>query len=207
MRWTLGALAVAAFSLVFVFSRWVHAGILAYHAVCLGGILLHWKRVRPLFARPPGVGAWTLWTTVVILAGLFAPLLFWDPRTVRDEAAVALFPWQDRTLTFFLFAAYTLLVHASLEEVFWRGAFTDLGRARPAAVLAGNAIGFYLVHVVALAFALGAVGWLLALPTAGAGLAWGYVTLRTRSLWPALVSHWAADLAILWGMWHFFLRP
>jgi membrane protease YdiL (CAAX protease family) len=46
----------------------------------------------------------------------------------------------------------------------------------------------------------------MALPTAAAGAIWAWVTIRSRSLWPALVSHWGADALILAGMWFFFFR-
>ena len=206
MRWTWGAAAVLAMGVIYVASRWVHAGIVAYHLVCLAAIVRHRKSIRPLFAWDRRIAAWTVWTTVVIVGGLFLPRLFWDPATVREKAQAALFPVEGRGTFFVLFAAYTLGAHFWLEEVFWRGAFTDVVNVGlPAAVL-GNAAGFYLVHVVALSWALGWIGVALALPTALAGAAWGYVTHRTRSIWPALVSHFAADDAILGGMWFYFVR-
>jgi membrane protease YdiL (CAAX protease family) len=69
-----------------------------------------------------------------------------------------------------------------------------------------NGVRFYLLHAAARGDTLGRVGWLLALPAGVAGAAWSWVTRRTRTLWPALVSHAAVDLAILWGIWFFFVR-
>lgn len=100
-------------------------------------------------------------------------------------------------------AAYTMLVHAPLEELFWRGVFTDVDVPRGA--LLANALTFYAVHVIALTNAVGAWDWIAALPTAVAGLGWAWVTLRTRSIWPALASHGAADAAILAGMAYYYL--
>jgi membrane protease YdiL (CAAX protease family) len=100
-------------------------------------------------------------------------------------------------------AAYTMLVHAPLEELFWRGVFTDVDRPRGA--LLANALTFYAVHVIVLTNAVGAWGWIAALPTALAGLAWAWVTLRSRSIWPSLVSHGAVDAAILAGMACYYL--
>jgi len=77
---------------------------------------------------------------------------------------------------------------------------------RGVAAVLGNAAGFYLVPVVALSWALGWIGAALALPTLAAGAVWGFVTHRTRSIWPALASHFAADVVILGGMWLYFVR-
>jgi membrane protease YdiL (CAAX protease family) len=205
MRWTWGAAAIVAIGLVFVATSWVHAGILAYHAVCLAAIVRYRKSIRPLFVWDRRILAWTFGTTVVIAGGLLLPLLVWDPETVRDRSLAVLFPTEGRGRFFLLFAAYTLLAHFWLEEIFWRGAFTDVTAGVQTVVLA-NAAGFYLVHVVALTWALGPVGLALALPTAAAGAIWGFVTHRTRSIWPALVSHFAADVVILGGMWIYLLR-
>jgi hypothetical protein len=35
---------------------------------------------------------------------------------------------------------------------------------------------------------------------------WAFVTIRSRSLWPGLVSHWGADGVILVLMWFYFIR-
>ncbi|HEX7900358.1 MAG TPA: CPBP family intramembrane glutamic endopeptidase [Planctomycetota bacterium] len=199
MRWPLGLLALAALSLVFLGGAWGNLGLLAYHGVCATSLFRHRRSLRPLFAWRDGLGAWTLGTTLAFLAGLGLLLLLWDPARARG---VLSFP---SARAFALTAAYTMLLHASLEEIFWRGAFTDVENARPAAALLGNALTFYLVHVIALTNAVGGWGWVAALPTAAAGLAWGWVTLRTRSLWPALVSHWAADAAILAAMAYYYL--
>jgi membrane protease YdiL (CAAX protease family) len=207
MRWAWGAAAVLAMGLVYVASSWVHAGILAYHAVCLAAIIRHRKSIRPLLVWDRRIAVWTFWTTVVIVGGLLLPRLFWDPSSLRERAQAALLPREGREAFFAGFAAYTLLAHFWLEEIFWRGAFTDVPRVGLRTAVLGNAAGFYLVHAVALTWALGAVGVLLALPTAAAGAVWGCVTHRTKSIWPALASHFAADVAILAGMWIYFVKP
>jgi membrane protease YdiL (CAAX protease family) len=107
---------------------------------------------------------------------------------------------------FWGFAAYSLLIHSPLEEVFWRAVVTDPGRPDRGAIIAGNALGFGLLHALPLGMILGGSGVLMALPTAAAGAIWAFVTIRSRSLWPALVSHWGADAVILAGMWFFFIR-
>jgi membrane protease YdiL (CAAX protease family) len=142
----------------------------------------------------------------VLFAGvLLLPLLFWDPRSIRSTAAAALFPWKRADLGFAFFAAYTMLIHCPLEEIFWRGAVTK-PEASTSLAIAGNAVFFYLVHVGALAYTLGAPGGLLAVPAGLAGGAWAFMTRRSRSIWPALISHWAVDAVILGGMWAYFIR-
>ncbi len=205
MRWGWGAAAILALGVIYVSSGWVHAGIVAYHLVCLAGIVRHRTSIRPLLGGAVRTLGWTFATTLLIVGGLLAPLLFWDPSSIREEAARTLFPAEGRERFFAVFAAYTLLAHAWIEEVFWRGVFTRPD-ARPGAAALGNAGAFYLVHAVALGWALGWTGVVLALPTAGAGAAWGWVTRRTGSLWPAVVSHYAADVAILAGMWIYLVR-
>lgn len=206
MRWGWGAAAILAIGIVYVASSWVHAGILAYHAVCLAAIVRHRKSIRPLFVWDRRIAVWTLWTTLLIVGGLLLPRLFWDPACIRAKAQAALLPPQGREAFFALFAAYTVGAHFWIEEVFWRGAFMDVARVGLRTAVVGNAAGFYLVHVVALSWALGWIGVALALPTAAAGAVWTYVTVRTRSIWPALVSHFAADVVILGGMWLYFVR-
>lgn len=206
MNWILAAVAPAALAGVLWGTGRAHPAILAYHVVCAAGIVRARRRIGPLFSWNASTAAWTAGTTAIFLAGLFLPLLFWDPAAVRAPAMAALFPWKRVDLAFVLFSAYTMVVHCPLEEVFWRGAATDAGRVRLPVAVAANAGFFYLVHVGAMAYTLGALGWLLAIPTGLAGGAWAYVTLRSRSIWPALISHWAVDAAILWGMWFFFVR-
>jgi membrane protease YdiL (CAAX protease family) len=107
---------------------------------------------------------------------------------------------------FWGFVAYSLIVHSPLEEIFWRAVVTDPGHPGRGMLVAGNALGFGLLHAIPMGMILGWPGVLMALPTAAAGAIWAWVTIRTRSLWPALVSHWGADALILAGMWFFFIR-
>jgi len=161
-------------------------------------------RIRSLLIWDRSIGRWTVGTTILIAAFLALGPLVVDPAPYRDLFMRSLFPGGRSPLLFTGFAVYTLLVHAPLEEIFWRGAVTDPNRAGPA--LAGNAVFFGLLHAVPLGILLGPSGLLFALPTAAAGAVWAWVTIRSRSLWPALVSHWGADALILFGMWFFFVR-
>jgi membrane protease YdiL (CAAX protease family) len=65
---------------------------------------------------------------------------------------------------------------------------------------------FYWLHAGPLAAILGTRGLWLALPTAAGGALWAWATLKTKSLWPAIVSHWAVEVAILSGV-YLYLRP
>lgn len=53
---------------------------------------------------------------------------------------------------------------------------------------------------------IGPEAFLLAIPAGAAGAGWAFVAMRTRSLWPGLVSHWGADAVILGMMWFYFIR-
>jgi hypothetical protein len=73
-------------------------------------------------------------------------------------------------------------------------------------LFAGNGAFFWLFHAVPMAMVLGPLGLLAAIPAGAAGAVSAFVAIRSRSLWPGLVSHWGADGLILAGMWFFFIR-
>jgi len=176
--------------------------ILAYHALCAVAVYRHRDRVETLLRRGEGQVRWTLLTTLLVLVSLaLAPLLH-DPAPYRELFQLTVLPWGSTGSGFALFAVYTLVVHAPFEEIFWRGVVLD--PARPS--VAGNAAFFYLLHALPMVIVLGAKGLLFALPAGAAGAIWAFVTIRTRSLWPGLVSHWGADAMILVGMWFYFIR-
>lgn len=89
------------------------------------------------------------------------------------------------------------VVTASLEEVFWRGAWTPMvaarlqglgsGWSRDARVVLASTVGYALFHVATLKLALVAAAAL-------GGLFWGLLYVRTRSVGPPLVAHvtWTA---------------
>ena len=127
---------------------------------------------------------------------MLSPLLFWDPTDAVRPVREALFPFENPKVAFAIFAAYSLLIHAWLEEAFWRGVvLAKFGRGTVAVVANGGF--FYLMHGLPLQLMLGPSGWLLALPTGAAGAAWAWVTIRSDSLWPAIVSHVAVAAALL----------
>jgi membrane protease YdiL (CAAX protease family) len=94
--------------------------------------------------------------------------------------------------------AVLVLVMSACEEIVWRGrplgpadATRSQGLAWPmVARVAGVAILYGSAHVASTSLLL--VGL-----AAGCGFVWGLVRVGGRSLWPAIVTHAAWDLAIL----------
>jgi membrane protease YdiL (CAAX protease family) len=115
-------------------------------------------------------------------------------------------PWGGPGAFFALFAVYTMVVHAPLEEIFWRAVAMDPDTPAPGTAVLGNALTFDLLHAVPMSMVLGPLGLLAAVPAGAAGAMWAFVTIRSRSLSPGLVSHWGADGLILAGMWFYFIR-
>lgn len=206
MNWTLAAAAPALVGLVFLATGRIHPAILAYHVWCAVLIVRFRSRIRPLLRWERSTLPWILGTTTLVAAFLSAAPLVQDPSPYRNLYRMTLFPSGEPGFLFPLFSAYTLLIHAPVEEVYWRAVVTDPHHGKSTTVLIGNALFFGLLHAVPLTMILGPLGILLSLPTASAGAVWAFVTIRTRSLWPALVSHWGADALILAGMWFFFIR-
>jgi membrane protease YdiL (CAAX protease family) len=206
MNWLLAAAAPALVAAVYLLAGRIHPAIVAYHALCAVAVFRHRSRVRSLLSGGRSVPAWSLGTTAAIAAVLLAAPLVQDPAPYRALFRQTLLPWGRPELTFAIFAAYTMLVHAPLEEIFWRAVVMDPERGPAGTAAAGNAAFFYLLHAAPMALILGAPGALMAVPTAAAGALWAFVTIRSRSLWPGLVSHWGADALILGQMWFYFIR-
>lgn len=203
MNWILAAAAPALLGIVFLAARWIHPAILAYHLLCAAAIWRQRARVRSLLRPAAG---WTAGTTLVILGVLALAPLIQDPAPYRSLFVRTMLPGERPGLLFALFAAYSMIVHVPLEEIFWRGVVMDPERSPARVAISGSALFFYLLHALPMTILLGARGLLLAAPAFAAGAAWAFVAIRSRSLWPGLVSHWGADAAILGGMWFFFIR-
>ena len=180
--------------------------ILAYHGLCAAAIFRERARLRQLFRWNPATLLWAIGMTGVIAAVLLAAPLVQDPSPYRDLFRNILFPRGDPRVLFVWFAAYTMIVHVPLEEIFWRGVVMDPDRSPLRTAIPGTALFFYLLHAVPMAMILGPRGLFLAAPPLLAGAAWAFVAIRSRSLWPGLVSHWGADAIILGGMWFYFIR-
>jgi membrane protease YdiL (CAAX protease family) len=206
MNWALAAAPPALVGLVFGATGYLHPAIVAYHVLCAVAVWRRRERVRTLLRGGSSTLAWTAGTTLAIAAGLGVAPLLHDPLPYRELFRKTLFPWGDPATLFAVFAAYTLVVHAPLEEIFWRAAVMDPAPASACNTVAGNAFFFYLFHAVPMAMLIWPLGLLMALPAGAAGGVWAFVTIRSRSLWPGLVSHWGADGLILGGMWFYFIR-
>ena len=186
MIWILVSALPAATALVLHFFD-VLAAVGFYHAVCLAGLLLGW---RGNLRRPPGTWRWTSISCALILGGLAVGWFLPRPGDVGALLREKLFAGSETR--FWIFAAYSMVVHCPLEELFWRGVVDPRSRA-------ANAAGFYLMHAVPLAVFLGSPwqGAMLALPAGAAGIWWSWLARRSGTLWPSLLSHAAADAAIL----------
>ena len=206
MNWALAAAPAAIVGLVFWATGFVHPAILAYHLLCGIAIWLRRERVRAFLRADGSTWAWVAGTTLIVALCLAAAPFLHPPAPYRDLFRRTLLPWGDPRALFALFAVYTMVVHAPLEEIFWRAAAMDPDTPARCNTILGNAFFFYLFHAVPLSMVLGPLGLLAAVPAGAAGAVWAFVTIRSRSLWPGLVSHWGADGLILAGMWFYFIR-
>jgi membrane protease YdiL (CAAX protease family) len=189
--------------MVFMGTHSVPAAVLLYHALCAAAVYRRRSRIRDLLWRRGGLLGWTIGTSLLIVPFLFAAPWIQDPAPYRDLFRDTVLPSGPVSRVFPGVAIYTMIVHVPLEELFWRGAVLD--PERPCQL--GNGIFFYLLHAIPMTMILGPKkGLLFALPTLAAGTIWAFVTIRSRSLWPGLVSHWGADGVILAGMWFYFIR-
>jgi len=205
MNWALAAAAPAIVGLVFWATGLIHPAIVAYHALCAVAVWRHRARVRNLLRADRSTLPWIVGTTLIIALFLVAAPFVHDPKPYRDLFRRTLLPWGDPTTLFALFAVYTLLIHAPLEEIFWRAVVLDQDKTNGLFCLANGGF-FWLFHAVPMGMVLGPIGWLAAIPAGAAGVVWAFVTIRSRSLWPGLVSHWGADGVILGLMWFYFIR-
>jgi membrane protease YdiL (CAAX protease family) len=206
MNWALAAAAPATVGLVFWAAGIVHPAIVAYHVLCGVAVWRRRERIRAFLRTDRSTIPWTAGTTLAVALFLIAAPFVHDPTPYRALFRKTLFPWGDPATLFALFAVYTMVIHAPLEEIFWRAVVMDPEQSPPRTAIAGNLVFFYLFHAVPMSLALGPMGLLAAVPAGAAGATWAFVTIRSRSLWPGLVSHWGADGLILGGMWFFFIR-
>jgi membrane protease YdiL (CAAX protease family) len=169
--------------------------VVAYHAYCLAASF-GWpdeEAFRPLRAGSRGGRAVLLVCLVLVAAGEVAArygLVTIDllPDGWRELAERAR-PWRA-------FAVYSLAMNGYVEERFWRGALLARTGVRR------GAAAFGLLH----AAAIGALAGLPAALAAGAvtalaGLLWGGLRRRSGTLWPCVITHVAADAAILRVAW------
>jgi membrane protease YdiL (CAAX protease family) len=92
-------------------------------------------------------------------------------------------------------AVVLALMNALVEEVFWRGfvsaALLETMTSCRAMIL-GQGLGFGLMHIQGFPD-----GWLGVASTTAFGVTAMILTLRSRSIWPAVVAHTVADVTIL----------
>jgi len=119
-----------------------------------------------------------------------------DPAPLRAKAAqVGL----DRLGVYLAGAVYWITLNSLAEEYAWRWfIFRQFEKLLPGpAAVVASALGFTAHHVIPLAIYF---HWLLALlASVGVfigGLAWSWLYLRYRSVWPAYLSHAMVDLPI-----------
>ncbi len=112
-------------------------------------------------------------------------------RAVGAAAVVAALPW----------IAVFSLSNSFMEELWWRGLFLRkyqvfLG-VRGALLL--TALGWGLMHLIGTYFAGGQLVAFVAVDIL-LGLAYGWITQRTDTLWGAVLAHAAADAFLVLGM-------
>lgn len=206
MNWFLAALAPVVVGGAYALTGKPLAATVAYDALSIVAIWRARARIQPLFRWNRDTALWAAGSSVLFVACLALAPLILDLASYRELFRRDVLLNLPSALAFAVFAGYTMVVHVPLEEIFWRGAVLDPERAPLPTAVAGNAVFFYLTHAAPLGLLLGPKGCLFALPTALAGGAWAFLVIRSRSLWPGLASHWAADAAILAGMAWYFVR-
>ncbi len=152
-------------------------------------------------ARPPAAGTLFRLKAWHPAAGVLSALLLYLVFIAGKLLLTALFPssgaaidsvYAPRSgLPLWLIGLLLAVVTGPAEEIFWRGllqrALAD--RLNPTAGLLLATAAYSLVHVSTLNLPL-----MLAALTAG--LVWGYLFLRSGSLWPGMISHSLWSLAI-----------
>lgn len=195
---------------IFTLSKiWLFALPVVWHRWVDGG---RWSWSPP---DRTGRRDWGLAVVSGLLAGaaIVTTYLFIAPHLVdldaaaREIRAVGL----DRPGLVLAMAAYWILVNSVLEEVVWRWFVVRQGEAALGTATGAvwlSAAAFTVHHAVALAVYLPPLATVLA--SAGVGLAgafWGWLYLRSGSVWPPWVSHALVDVAVFGSAYHLlFLR-
>ena len=170
-------------------AHWLAAGLL------LGLLPLLGARLGGLRTRDVGLGAGRVrtglaWTAIGIPVAVLAGRL-----AAAEPAMRAVYPL-DRALaptpSSFLPHAALLLVYYVAWELLFRGVLLLGLRGR---LGAGPANALQTALSATAHFARPALETLSAIP---AGLALGAITLRCRSIWPAVVIHWTVGVAMDW---------
>jgi len=167
--------------------------VIGYHASCVGVPLAFRCSTREAGLVRSGARRWlpfTLTLSVLLLAGGEV-----GSRWISDVEPLLPVGWErliECARPWWAFVTYSLVVNAFCEEYLWRGFLL------PKTGIAWGAALFWLMHATAASVFVGLVAavW-VSLPALFAGVAWGWMRQRFGSLWPSLLTHLAADVAIL----------
>lgn len=156
-------------------------------SLLLGAVAVVWLQFRPLGLEARVGLAGGLLTAAVLVLGLLGGAWLLDKTLPSFRYASRL---MERALSsirlslpfIFLLAAAS----ATAEELFFRGALL------PLVTVWGQALLFGAMHPAT------RKGWSYTVYTFVAGLAFGYATLFTGSLWPAILAHFVINLQGFW---------
>ena len=151
----------------------------------LGGL---WLLVRPLTLEADAGPLTVSWVAVTLAAGLLGSAWLLDKLLPSFRFASKRLEWALHRLPISVPSALILAALTAVsEELFFRGALLSLIGASWVGVW-GQALVFGVMHPAPLK------GWSYTVYTFLAGLAFGYATLLTGSLWAAIIAHFAVNL-------------
>jgi len=185
-------------------SRWSYAIRAGLTAVVVG---ILWHRYDELARRPERAGDWGLSLVVGIL--VFAVWIRLDVWPLRAGEATGFDPRTDGTIDIPLAAvrlAGATLVVPIIEELFWRS-FLMRWLAHPRFLgVAPGEVGWMPLAISSALFATEHHLWFAG---ALAGLAYGWLYIRTGSLWAPIVAHAVTNgilgsWVLLTGHWSFW---
>lgn len=170
-----------------------------------------WVQRRSLSLAAPGwldIGTGFGLGLLFVLAGVGAYLGYFKASPYLSQAtgliSERLKDWNlNTTGRFVAFTVFLSLVHALLEEYYWRW-FVCGQMARAAApgwAIAVSSLGFMAHHVIVIHGLLRAPWPLtaaLSLSVGVGGAAWAWLYLRSGSLYGPWISHMLVDAAIMW---------
>jgi uncharacterized protein len=185
--------------------RWLYAVKTVVVASLLAWLWTHYAELRDL---PVGWQAWVL--TIAVGIGVFLLWIRLDLPWITMGSDRAYDPRRaDGTLDLGL-AGFRLfgsaLVVPVIEELFWRSFFMRWIRERRFLSVRPAQVGFRALLLSAVPFALEHDLWLAGLL---AGIAYGWLYMRTENLWFPIVAHAITNFALgVWvlrtGAWHFW---
>ena len=178
-------------TLLVVAKRSLWPAVLGYHALCLGLPLIYRHGLTEAGFTVSNARRW------LPLAGAVSIAVLAAGEVGRHVSLVTLLPdgW-ERVLSlahpWWAFVIYSIVVNAFCEEFLWRGFLL------PRTGVAWGGALFWLMHAGAASIFVNAfAATCLTVPALLAGLVWGWMRQRFGSLWPAFLTHLAADIAIL----------